>query len=120
MDIQSILALVGTALPLLTGLVTFIVKFVKNEKVKKVLQQTVKITEALQPLIIRAEAFTHYTGEEKKQFVLTAANRFAIENGISFDAERVSALIDELVVTTKKVNAREKDAAAADIGSAAL
>lgn len=104
--LQQILTLAGTALPLLAAAVTFLCKFIKNEKVKKALAQSVKITEALQPLIVKAEQFTHYTGEEKKQFVLTEISRYAAENKITFDAEKTGKLIDDLVSTTKKVNAR--------------
>ena len=71
-----------------------LIKFVKNEKAKRVLQHTLKITEQLQPLIVKAEEFLHYSGEEKKQFVLTAANRYALDNKLAFDNQRVSDLIE--------------------------
>lgn len=107
--IQQVVTVLSAALPFVTGFVTFLIKFIKNEKVKKALQQTVKITEALQPLIVNAEQFSHYTGQEKKEYVLTRANQFAIENNLQFDREKISDLIDGLVETTKKVNARNKD-----------
>lgn len=112
MNLTDILACVGTGASLLAGLLTFLIKFVKNEKAKRVLEQTLKLTEALQPMIVKAEEFSHYNGAEKKQFVITQANQFAIEHKLKFDLSKVSGLIEELVSTTKKVNAPSKDAAA--------
>ena len=109
MSIQEILTLIGSILPLLIAFLTFLVKFIKNEKAKKVLNCTLKLAETIQPLIVEAEKFTHFSGEEKKQYVLTKANQFAIDNKLKFDQEKVSAMIDELVETTKKVNMRDKD-----------
>ena len=111
MSIQEILTLIGSILPLLIAFLTFLVKFIKNEKAKKVLNCTLKLAETIQPLIVEAEKFTHFSGEEKKQYVLTKANQFAIDNKLKFDQEKVSAMIDELVETTKKVNMRDKDKA---------
>ena len=64
---------------------------------------TLKLAETIQPLIVEAEKFTHFSGEEKKQYVLTKANQFAIDHKLKFDQEKVSVMIDELVETTKKV-----------------
>ena len=111
MSIQEILTLIGSILPLLIAFLTFLVKFIKNEKAKKVLNCTLKLAETIQPLIVEAEKFTHFSGEEKKQYVLTKANQFAIDHKLKFDQEKVSAMIDELVETTKKVNMRDKDKA---------
>lgn len=112
MSIQDILTLCGTAVPLLAGLLTFLVKFVRNEKAKRSLQTVIKLTEALSPMIVKAEEFSHYTGQEKKQFVLTQANQFAIDHKLKFDQDTAERLIEDLVATTKKVNARGKDLAA--------
>ena len=111
MSIQEILTLIGSILPLLIAFLTFLVKFIKNEKAKKVLNCTLKLAETIQPLIVEAEKFTHFSGEEKKQYVLTKANQFAIDHKLKFDQEKVSVMIDELVDTTKKVNMRDKDKA---------
>lgn len=109
MNVQEILTLIGSMLPLLIAFLTFLVKFIKNEKAKKILNCTLELSKAIQPLIVEAEKFTHFSGEEKKQYVLTKANQFAIDNRIKFDQEKVSQMIDEYVETTKKVNMRDKD-----------
>lgn len=110
--LQQILTLASSVLPFLAAALTFLVKFVKNEKAKRALQQAAKLTEALGPLVVKAEQFTHFSGEEKKEYVLTLANQFAIEQGISFDRERVSSQIEEIVETTKLVNTRSKTSVA--------
>lgn len=114
LNLYDIITILATAFPLLIATLTFLIKFVKNSKAKKVLQTTLNFTEALQPMIVKAEEYSHYSGEEKKQFVLTQANQFAIDHKLKFNIDTVSELIEEIVSTTKKVNARGKDIAASE------
>ena len=106
---KLILSIAAGALPFIITPLTYMIKFIKNKNAKKVLNGVLSVTEQLQPLIIRAEKFTHYSGEEKKQYVLTRVRQFAMENNLPFDEIAISREIDELVTTTKRVNAREKD-----------
>lgn len=103
-NLEIILSVAGTALGLLVTTVTFLAKFIKNAKAKKAAENIVDISNALIGYIEEAETFLNYSGEEKKQYVMTKANQFAIESGIKFDAEAVSAKIEELVGMTKQVN----------------
>ena len=105
-NLEIILSIAGTALGLLITTVTFLSKFLKSAKAKKIAENVIKISEAMIPYIEQAETFVNYSGAEKKEYVLTKANRFAIDNGIKFDAEAVSEKIEELVELTKKVNKR--------------
>lgn len=107
--IEIIITLASSVIPVLIAFFTFLIKFIKNEKAKKVLNGMLKVSEAIQSLTVAAEKFTNFSGEEKKQYVLTKVNQFAIDNKIKFDQEKVSQMIDELVATTKKVNMRDKD-----------
>lgn len=109
MSWEKMIPFVGTIVSLLAAFLTFLLKSIKNGKAKKFLQQTLKITEILQQLIVVAEKFTNYTGAEKKEFVLTKIEQFSIENNMKFDSEQISQMIDTLVDTTKKVNMRTKD-----------
>lgn len=111
-NLEIILSVAGTALGFLITTVTFFGKYLKNAKAKNIAENIIKIGNAMIPYIEQAEAFASYNGEEKKQFVMTKANQFAIENGIKFDAETVSAKIEELVKMTKQVNARGTQAKA--------
>ncbi|MDE6677254.1 MAG: hypothetical protein K2K12_06065 [Clostridia bacterium] len=106
-NLELILSIAGTALGLLVTTITFLSKFIRNTKAKLALENVVKIGNAIIPYIEEAEKFTHYSGEEKKQFVITKANQFAIKNNIAFDEKAVSIKIEELVSLTKQVNTRD-------------
>ena len=110
-NLEIILSAAGTALGLLVTTVTFLAKFIKNAKAKKVAENIVKIGNAMIPYIQEAETFLNYSGEEKKQYVMTKANQFAIDNNIPFDAEAVSDKIEELIGLTKQVNVKTGSAA---------
>ena len=105
-NLEIIISVAGAALGLLVTTVTFLSKFIKNAKAKKVAENIVKIGNAMIPYIQEAETFLNYSGEEKKQYVMTKANQFAIDNNIPFDAEAVSDKIEELIGLTKQVNVK--------------
>ena len=105
-NLEIIISIASAALGLLITTVTFLSKFVTNAKAKKAMENIVKIGNAVIPYIEEAETFVHYSGEEKKQYVLTKANMFAIENKIKFNEQAVSEKIEELVMLTKQVNKR--------------
>ena len=105
-NLEIIISVAGAALGLLVTTVTFLAKFIKNAKAKKVAENIVKIGNAMIPYIQEAETFLNYSGEEKKQYVMTKANQFAIDNNIPFDAEAVSDKIEELIGLTKQVNVK--------------
>ena len=107
--IEVIVSLAGTAMGLLITAITFIVKFLRSARARRLWEQLTEIGEAVIPYIEQAETFPHYSGAEKKEFVITKANQFAIEKGYAFSAKLVGEKIEELVKLTKKVNAREKD-----------
>ena len=110
-NLEIILSAAGTALGLFVTTVTFLAKFIKNAKGKKVAENIVKIGNAMIPYIQEAETFLNYSGEEKKQYVMTKANQFAIDNNIPFDAEAVSDKIEELIGLTNQVNVKTGSAA---------
>lgn len=119
-EVELILSIAGTALCFLVTAITFLAKFVKSAKAKKVCEQAIEIGNAVIPYIEEAENFLHYSGTEKKAFVMTKANQYAIDNGISFDQEAVSQKVEELVKLTKEVNKREKDIVVTPIAPPAI
>lgn len=112
-NLNVILSLVGTIAGLIVTAATFLIKFIKNGKAKKIAENIIEIGNAVIPYIKRAEEFAQYTSAEKKEYVMTKANQYAIENGIPFDAAAVDEKIEELVRLTKHVNARPQDKPAA-------
>lgn len=89
-------------------IIVSIINFIKYIKAK----DWNKVKEEISNLISVAELHLNYTGEEKKEYVLTKINQFAIEHKIKFDGKKASKAIDDLVKITKEVNKREKDIAA--------
>lgn len=101
------LSFLAPMLTLLCAAVVFLQKFVKNKKLKKVLEKTEQITKEIIPCITEAEKFVNFTGAEKKEYVMTKINQYSIEHHINFDKEETSKRIEELISLTKEVNARE-------------
>lgn len=109
--IKEIIIIASFVVGLITTATGFLIPLVKNRKAKKALEALNSIAGQIQPLVVEAERFVNYTGAEKKQFVLTKINDFAIKNKIPFDEAAASTLIEEIVATTKQVNMRDKDKA---------
>lgn len=107
--IKEIIIIASFVVGLITTATGFLIPLVKNRKAKKALEALNSIAGQIQPLVVEAERFVNYTGAEKKQFVLTKINDFAIKNKIPFDETATSNLIEEIVATTKQVNMRDKD-----------
>lgn len=103
------LPIISTALGIIITLLGYTIPFVKNKKALKSFQTAHKIAQAVQPFIIEAEKFVHYSGAEKLAYVETKANQYAIEHNLKFDINAVREQIESLVTLTKKVNQREKD-----------
>ncbi|MEI3535578.1 MAG: phage holin, LLH family [Bacilli bacterium] len=103
-NLELFFSLLATILGLLITLITFIKKYVSNLKAKKIIEQSLKICNILLPLIEKAEEFSSYTGQEKKEYVMTKANQFALDNGIKFNEEFISNKIEDLLSLTNQVN----------------
>lgn len=50
------------------------------------------------------ENFANYTGEEKKEYVMTKVNQYCIENKIEYDAELTETNIEKMIEFSKGVN----------------
>lgn len=108
-NLEIIISLAGTALGFVITTLTFLLKFIKNEKAKRIADRTVKLCDAILPYIKKAETFINYSGEEKKEYVMTKANQYAQKNKLKFDEEFISQKIEELIALTKEVNTKTKN-----------
>ena len=106
-NFEVVLSLAGTALSLLITSIILVVRLVKAVREKRNMQSSSFLYETVAPLMEIAENFSNYSGEEKKQFVLTKVNQFAIENGLKFDAETTAAQVEKLIELSKKINAKK-------------
>lgn len=107
--LKQLIGVLAAGVPLLITTLTFLLKYIGTAKAKKAEEQVKKIGDAVIPYIKEAEAYIHYTGAEKRNYVITKANQYAIENGYNFDEEAVSLKIEELVGLTKKVNTNKRE-----------
>lgn len=105
MDLEFIFSLVGTGLGVLITVLTCIIKLSRNTRVRKNAEKMLSLTEQISVFVKEAEEFTHYTGAEKKNYVLTKMNQYSIDHNMDYDGEYVSDKIEELIETTKRVNA---------------
>jgi len=105
-NIQVILSLSGTTFGLLVTVVGLIIKAARAAKARRRCENATTISNAVLPFIREAEKLIHYTGIEKKLYVMTKAAQFALNNKISFDEELVSSRIEELVALTRQVNTK--------------
>ncbi len=108
-NIHIYLSLLAPVLGLLCTTAVFLQKFVKNKKLKKILEKTEQITKEIIPCITEAERYSNYTGEEKKSYVMTKLNQLAIEQHLNFDYDKISNKIEDLIELTKKVNYQPRE-----------
>lgn len=100
---EMIIQLVSLSVSLLIslmGLFTAFIKAIKNKKWDS-------LKAALCGFIADAEKLIDKTGSEKKDVVLRWAEEFCEEQGIKFDSDRVSSMIETLIDLTKKVNVND-------------
>lgn len=110
-NFQELITLVSAILGVVVTATGLLIPLVKNAKAKKRLSAINKLSEVLQKFVIEAEAFTNFTGAEKKEYVMTKANRYAIDNKISYDENAVSEKVEDLVALSKQVNNKKSDLA---------
>ena len=105
-NMEIILSLAGTAISLLVACITFIVKLVRSIRARVREEGAAALMNAVAPIVEIAETFIGYSGAEKKEYVLTKVNQYALESGIEFDASAVSDRIEQLVELSRQVNKR--------------
>ncbi len=105
-NIKELITIASACLGFIATLTGFLIPLVKNVKAKNKLKSLNKLSVALQAFVVEAEQRVNFTGEEKKQFVLTKANRYALDNKIPFNEQSVDGEIESLVALSKSVNKR--------------
>lgn len=106
-DIKLYISIIVFVLGLITSIISIIIKYTKNSKTKKSLQNVLYIIEDLIPLIEEAERFTAYSGQEKKEYVISRIIRNLSKNNIEINEEQINEMIEKLVGFSKEVNYKE-------------
>lgn len=117
-SLEQIITLASAGIGLLATITGFLIPLVKNVKAKNKLIALNQLSTCLKTLIVEAEQFTNFTGAEKKEYVLTKANRYALENNIPFDESSVDTEIEKMVKLSKNVNVRAGKSLAAEKATA--
>lgn len=103
-NLEQMITVVSAGLGLIATVTGFLIPLVKNVKAKNKLTALNQLSTLLKSLIVEAEKFSNFTGEEKKEYVMTKANRHALENNIPFDESTVGDEIEKLIDLSKNVN----------------
>ena len=106
---EQILTIASACVGLIITFTGFLIPLVKNIKAKNKLIALNKLSSEVQKWIVEAEKFTNFSGEEKKTYVLTKANRYALQNKIDYDETAVSEAIEEEIALSKSVNVESSD-----------
>ncbi len=104
--LEQIITIASACLGFVVTFTSFLIPLVKNVKAKNKLIALNKMTATLHALITEAETFTHFSGAEKKEYVMTKANRYALENNITYDEQAISEKIEDMIALSKEVNKR--------------
>lgn len=102
--LEIILSLGGTVISFIITLIVVIIKLIKWKKNYKSLEEEKELYDLVDDLMSIAETYNNYLGKEKKEYVMTKLNQFAIENEIDFDKEKVDERIEKLIKLSKNVN----------------
>lgn len=103
-QVKEYLTLIITIIGLLTSTITFLLKYIKNTKIKKRLESLNQITNAIIPYIEEAEKYINYSGKEKKAYVITRIKEEMINSKINIEETLLDDKVEELVQLTKQVN----------------
>lgn len=108
-EMKLYISLIVFFLGLITSIISIVIKYTKNIKVKNNLQNMLMIIDEIIPLIIEAEEFLSYSGEEKKEYVVSRIFRKLNNCNIKIEEEKIDNIIEKLVDFTKEVNYEESD-----------
>lgn len=103
-DLEMYISLAATVIGLIASTTTFLIKFIKSTKARNVAEQVLKMTQLILPFIEEAEKFAHFSGEEKKQYVMTRSMQLAVKNNMKVNDDFISNKIEELINLTNHVN----------------
>lgn len=104
-NIEVIISLVITCIGLLSTAIAFGIKVYKYIKEKVSAEGLSAVLDIAQDLSKIAESTEGLSGEEKLTYVLENAEKFASENDLDFDAEKVESYIESLISYSHSVNA---------------
>ena len=103
MNIYQIIEIAIACVGFIVSAISWIRYFIKSDKQKK----SDILKETMLGLIEDAEKFAYYSGEEKKQFVMTRAKDFIQIHKLKITDNQLSAMIDRFVEMSNNVNIKK-------------
>ena len=94
-------------IPSIITILIMIYKLIKNKRLKEVFQTLLTLKDITKVNMYIAEEFTHYSGEDKKEWVKTKVNQYCIDNKIRYVDAEVDRIVEELIELSNTVNKRE-------------
>lgn len=114
-DLKLYISIIIFILGLITSIISIIIKYTKNIKIKNNLKNILGVIEELIPLIEEAETFSSYSGEEKKEYVISRIYRKLNKEDIKIDEVKINEMIEKLVSFSKEVNYKESETCANEL-----
>lgn len=103
-EIKMYVSYITPILTIICSFLIFIKNKIKKKQVSKVIENKEELMKKIIPYIEEAEKFINFSGEEKKEYVMTKLKGYAIDCGIDFDENGISDKVEELIELSKKVN----------------
>lgn len=103
-EIKMYVSYITPILTIICSFLIFIKNKIKKKQVRKVIENKEELMKKIIPYIEEAEKFINFSGEEKKEYVMTKLKGYAIDCGIDFDENGISDKVEELIELSKKVN----------------
>ena len=103
-EIRMYVSYITPILTIICSFLIFLKNKIKKKQVSKMVEKTEELMKRIIPYIEEAERFTNFSGEEKKEYVMTKLKGYAINFGIDFDENSISNKVEELIELSKKVN----------------
>lgn len=105
-SLEWIISLASAVIGLIAAIAAVALKCAKNAKVKRAAEKALEICGVLIPFVEEAETFTHYSGAEKKAYVMTKVGQLNLRQKVVMDDEFVSKMIEEYIRLSKRVNTK--------------
>ena len=106
-EIKLIASIVVTILSLIISILFTFFKLCRAKSKYKALENDEDLYSLMLELMKIAEGFIDYNGEEKKEYVLTKLNQFAIDNKLKFNKEELDKKLEDFISLSKNVNNKE-------------
>lgn len=103
-EIKMYVSYITPILTIICSFLIFLKNKIKKKQVSKMVEKTEELMKRIIPYIEEAERFINFSGEEKKEYVMTKLKGYAINFGIDFDENSISNKVEELIELSKKVN----------------